>query len=181
MKRVFQVFLVAFALFVFSGCGSKGLKNPNLPVTKQVNLVDFNVTYIARHTPKDGLYHTPEEIKSLIKEKVISLLEEKNLLTTDENADILNIDSSYDRVFFGDQTPIKLDKIGLPNVGYALYVYNNNETLLRTYSSDWFNPYENSFFKDLKGAFGGFTIEEEKGFIEYFSNAMANGIENLLK
>ncbi|MDR1975693.1 MAG: hypothetical protein LBQ18_01730, partial [Campylobacteraceae bacterium] len=132
MKKLLCVVSALTVMLSFVGCGG-GPSIPNKPITKQfrfegVNSFDF--TQI--HNPVIE-YHSEDELKNMLNEKIVELLTAKRLISSDENMNILKIDTEYYRVFVGEATPLKTDSLGSPHYAYFITVVDNNNETLRSF------------------------------------------------
>jgi hypothetical protein len=179
MKRIICSLLVFVVAIFFAGCGGGSPNTPKLPVTKQFQFNGVDSFEFVQFHNATIIYHTPEELESLLNEKITKLLIEKKLLSTDANMNVLKIGTEYTRRFVGDESPIKSDALGYPFYAYKIEALDKNGTTLRNIER------RNLQFK------GGFTMnlqiiaaslrdkKYEVEFIDAFANTIVQSIEDL--
>lgn len=182
VKKIVSLFIVLMSVFILTGCGSKGgLKNPNLPTTKQFNFEKIDFELSQKHFPKENKCYLPEELEKLLNDNITSSLEENNLISEDTGFNNLKIEVLYKRVFFGEDTFLKSDKLGVPFMYYNIYIYDDDNNLLRAYESDEM-VYVGKISERPKILFGAYEEKElEDMSIKAFSRAIIETLLSLIK
>jgi hypothetical protein len=177
VKNLFRFFVFSVVIALFSGCGGS---SPKLPITKQFRfdgITNFNLAEPYHHA--SITYHTSEEMESLLNERITKFLIEKRLITSDENANTLNIYATYSRRFMGDQTPVKSDSLGYPFYSYTIEILDNNGTILRRIEIGNIQ-FKGDFLMNVKGLAGQLREKaDELPFIDAFADTIAYSIEKL--
>ncbi|MDR1007881.1 MAG: hypothetical protein LBL65_04865 [Campylobacteraceae bacterium] len=177
MKKSFYAFIFCAIAAVFAGCGGSSSGTPNLPVTKQFRFEGIGNFELAQLHNATIVYHTAQEIESMLNEKITKSMIEKRLFTNNENANILDIHALYFRRFLGDETPVKSDSLGYPMFDYSIKVLDNSQTILREISRGNLQ-FKGGFVMNVKILAGQLRDkEDELEFIDAFANTIAKSIE----
>lgn len=178
-QSLFRIFIFFILGTLFLGCGGNSPTTPSLPVTNQFRfngVSNFELHQIHNATI---VYHTAEEIESLLNEKITKFLVEKRLLTSNENANILEISPIYFRRFVGDETSLKTDSLGYPFFGYDIKILDNNQTVLRNTNRGNLQ-FKGGFTMNLKVLAGQLREkEDELPFIDAFAKTITKSIEKI--
>jgi hypothetical protein len=179
VKNLFRFFVFSVVIVLFSGCGGNSANTPNLPITKQFRFQGVDKFEFAELHHANIAYHTSEEIESALNERITKILTEKNLITNDENANILKIEAVYFRRFMGDETPAKSDSLGYPFYNHTIEILDNNGTLLRKVEAKS-RQFEGGFLMNLEASTGQLREKaDELPFIDAFADTITNSIEKL--
>ncbi|MDR2081672.1 MAG: hypothetical protein LBP54_07310 [Campylobacteraceae bacterium] len=178
-KNLFRIFVFSALSALFLGCGGSSPNTPNLPVTKQFRFDGISNFELRQLHNATIVYHTAEEIEALLNEKITKFLVEKRLLTSDENANILEISLVYFKRFMGDETPVKSDSLGYPLFGYNIKVLDNNQTILREIDRRDL-IFKGGFATNVKALAGQLREkEDELQFIDAFAETVTKSIEKI--
>ncbi|MBN1839440.1 MAG: hypothetical protein JW802_05290 [Campylobacterales bacterium] len=179
MKNKIKSFAIAMVMaLMFIGCG--GTNHPNIPEVSLTKQFRFEkVSFHFYESRKSGIvYHTAQELESILNARILELLKEKNLLSNDKNMNQLIIDATYERVYVGDATPLPSDALRYPGYSYKLEVSDGTK-VLKTIDRKGLT-YKGGFAMNLQII--GATLRDKKyelEFLEAFAQTIVNSIEKL--
>lgn len=135
MKKVsIVVGLIFLMCAVITGCSSKSSAPSDAERVKQFNLTDqfkidsISVTVTQLVTP-DIQYHTDDEIQNMVTAGIKNNLEQANMVTSDNDANSLDIKIKYQKRFMGDETPFPSDALAYPNFSYDIDIKKRDNVL----------------------------------------------------
>lgn len=187
MRKVLQISIILFALFNLFGCltSSNAINNPDLPTTKQLRFSKIKFEFGKELHKPQIVYHTPAEIEKMINTKINTLLKDKNMLSSSTASNILQINVMYVRRYIGDETFAKSDTLASPDVRYYIYIYDNQDKLLKAFGNKNFGKNDSGIFGNLGSMFGSKEEGQDKQYEAEVANALAEQIvkdlENLIK
>lgn len=129
MKKLVLSMLCVMSLG-FLGCASNPESSDanQVKTSEQFQFKNINFELSQFHNPQI-VYHTPEELESVINQNIMARLIEKDLLSNQAGMNELNISISYERRFVGDETPLKSDSLAYPIFAYKIEVIDAGEVI----------------------------------------------------
>jgi len=179
MKNIIKSFTLAIIIaLVFIGCG--GSNSPTIPEATLTKQFQFEkITFNFHESRKSGIvYHTAQELESILNARILELLKEKNLLSDDKSMNQLTINATYERVYVGDGTPLPSDALRYPGYSYKLQV-SDDTRVLKTIDRKGLT-YKGGFAMNLQII--GATLRDKKyelEFIEAFAQTIVSSVEKL--
>ena len=140
MKKI----LVLIGALFFAGCVNS---QPKVQIASAYKFEKVEFHHIQEHTPSNFIYQSPSIVETKYNEKLKSALQAQNLLDPNSQYE-LKINIAHRRVFIGEATPLKTDRIGGIFASYQIQIIKNGQ-ILRNFTKDemMYNP---RFFGNLK-------------------------------
>ena len=117
MKKI----LVLIGALFFAGCVNS---QPKAQVSSAYKFEKVEFHHIQEHTPSNFIYQSPSIVETKYNEKLKSALQAQNLLDPNSQ-DELKINIAHRRIFVGEATPLKTDRIGGIFASYQIQIIKN--------------------------------------------------------
>ena len=111
MKKI----LVLIGALFFAGCVNS---QPKAQVSSAYKFEKVEFHHIQKHTPSNFVYQSPSIVETKYNEKLKSALDPNS-------QDELKINIAHRRVFVGEATPLKTDRIGGIFASYQIQIIKN--------------------------------------------------------
>ena len=118
MKKI----LVLIGALFFAGCVNS---QPKVQVASAYKFEKVEFHNIQKHTPSNFIYQSQSIVETKYNEKLKSALQAQNLLDPNSQEDELKINIAHRRVFVGEATPLKTDRIGGIFASYQIQIIKN--------------------------------------------------------
>lgn len=177
MKKL-RLFLLIVAIIVgVTGCGSNSPSVAKIEVTEKFIFTKVNLN-LSQFVETEIIYHTKEELETILNDKIIKLFKDNDLLSNDSKMNTIMINANYIRRFVGDKMPISSDSLAYPNYSYTIEVFRGSESLVLIKKEDL--VYKGGFVMNLQIIAA--TLRDKKyelDFIEALAHTIFRDIKNL--
>ena len=177
MKKLSLSLLLIAILVGITGCSKNSPSAPKIKATEKFQFLNAKLN-LSQFVKTKIVYHTKEELETILNNKLTKLLKDNELLSTDIKMNKLVINANYKRRFVGDKTAISTDSLAYPNYSYTINLVNNNKSI-GTIKKDNLS-FKGGFMMNLQIIAG--TLRDKKyelEFIEALANKIFDDIENL--
>jgi len=177
MRKLSLSLLLIAIIVVITGCGKVTPSTPNIQTTKKFQFTHAKLN-LSQLVKTKIVYHTQEELESILNEKLTKLLNDNKLLSKNSKMNTLIINADYERRFVGDETALSTDSLAYPNYVYTIEI-KDGDTSIYTIKKDKLK-FKGDFAMNLQIIAG--TLRDKKyelEFVEALANVIFDDINDL--